>query len=413
MKKRVTLCACLLAALPALGAGEMRPFPQHTVYAPGTIKPSAAQPELDRAVLDFYRLWKEAYLRPTAEGRQQYVFCNAEKTFTPKATRSVSEGHGYGMLAVVAMAGADPEARADFDGLFRFYRAHPSAEHPPLMAWRQVAQDGTLVTPQSDRASATDGDLDIACALLMADCQWGSRGAIDYRAEAAKLLAAIRASETDPRRGTLELGDWVDAELPQSGGWRPSDFMPAHLKTFAAALGDPFWTRVTDTTYRLLAELTAAHSPQTGLFPDFVALEKSGGYRPAPAGFMEGRADGAYAYNACRVPWRLGTDCLLSGDPRARALLAPLNAWIERATGGNPARINAGHRLDGRPLRKDESAAFTGPFAVAAMTDPARQRWLDALWADLTARRLSHEDYYGNSIKLLTLIVLSGNWWQP
>ncbi|MDD5349468.1 MAG: glycosyl hydrolase family 8 [Chthoniobacteraceae bacterium] len=408
-------CTLAAAALPAHGAGEARPFPQHTVYTAGTIKPKAQnQAALDRAVRDFYRVWKAAYLRSTGEG-ERYVFCNAENIFEPKSTRSVSEGHGYGMLAAVLMAGADPEARADFDGLFRFYRAHPSEANPALMAWRQVAKGSAIVTRKSDRDSATDGDLDIACALLMADLQWGGGGPIAYRKEAQKLLVAIQAAETDSRRHTLTLGSWVDTQSPQWGGLRPSDFMPAHWKTFAAAAAAPEsgeWTRRTDATYRVLGEVQAAFSPRTGLQPDFVAWE-AGAYRPAPAGFLEGPNDGAYGYNACRVPWRLGTDYLLTGDPRARALLAPLNAWVVQATGGDPGKLNAGYRLDGAPLQPDSSAAFVGPLAVAAMADPARQAWLDALWADLLARAPGGEDYYGNSVKLLTMIVLSGNWWQP
>lgn len=410
----LTLCACSLAVMPVSGSGAARPFPQHTVHAKGAIKPGGSQAELDRAVLDFYRVWKAAYLRSTADGAQRYVFCNAEKTFSPRNTRSISEGHGYGMLALVLMAGADPEARGDFDAMVRFYRAHPAKGNPALMAWRQVEKGGRLTErDEADRDSATDGDLDIACALLMAGCQWGSTGEIDYRAEAAKLVAAIRAAETDSGRGTLTLGDWVDEESAQRGGVRTSDFMPGHLKTFAAVLGEPFWARVADSTYRLLTELSARHSPQTGLIPDFVAWKEKGGYRPAPAGFLEGRNDAAYAYNACRVPWRVGTDFLLSGDARARALLAPLNAWVERATGGDPARINAGYRLDGRPLKADDSAAFVGPLAVAAMCDPEGQAWLDALWAHLVQRKPAGDDYFGNSVKLLTMVVLSGNWWQP
>ena len=404
----------LLATLSALGAEPQRPFPQHTEYTAGTIKPaSKTQAELDEAVVAFYRVWKAKYLRSTGDG-QRYVFCNAEKTFAPANTRSVSEGHGYGMLAAVLMAGADPEARADFDGLYRFFRAHPAENNGDLMAWRQVARrDAQPLTEEAEgRASATDGDLDIACALLMADRQWGSRGAIDYRREALKVLAAIRSAETDPQRHTLTLGSWVDDECPQWGGLRSSDFMPAHLKTFAAASGDPVWTRSADTTYRILGELSAAHSPQTGLVPDFVQY-RQGAYRPAPPKYLEGRKDGCYSYNACRVPWRVGTDYLLTGDARARALLQPLNAWVQKTTGGDPARLNAGYRLDGTPLGEDRSAAFTGPLAVAAMSDPASQAWLNALWADLLAREPAAEDYYGNTIKLLTMIVLSGNWWQP
>ncbi|XHR29000.1 MAG: glycosyl hydrolase family 8 [Chthoniobacteraceae bacterium] len=415
MKLWLAIAVSSLAALPVpagRGADEARPFPVHTVYARGTLKPSRRQEDLDRAVLEAYREWKAAYLQSTAGGAQRYVACNTDGSFSPKATRSVSEGHGYGMLVAVLMAGADPEAHRDFDALFAFLRAHPAKGHPALMAWRQSARGDALVERKEDHETATDGDLDIALSLLMADRQWGSRGAVDYRAEALSTIRAIRDAETDAAHGTLALGSWVGRESKQWGGTRPSDFMPAHLKAFGAATGDPLWARVTDGSYRVFSDLTRRYSPQTGLLPDFAAW-RGAAYRPAPGGFLEGETDGDFAYNACRVPWRLGTDCLLTGDERARALLAPFNAWAERVCGGDPAWFNAGYRLDGTALKEDASAAFTGPLAVAAMTDPARQKWLDALWAHLAARSSSEEGYYGNTIRLLTMIVISGNWWQP
>lgn len=414
MKIGAMLLLSVAVSAFASGTEERRPFPQHCLYAPGTIKPSTqSQADLDHSVLDFYLSWKKKYLRSDTEG-QRYVFCNAEKTMAPSTVRSVSEGHGYGMLATVLMAGADPEAHADFDGLYRFFRAHPTEDHPDLMAWRQMARSKQkgLVEGKEDRDSATDGDMDIACALLMADRQWGSKGEIDYRKEACKVLAAIQKAETDPVRQTLTLGSWHDEEDSLWGGLRSSDFMPTHLKCFAKATGEQQWNAITDATYLLLDQLRAAYSPHTGLLPDFIEW-KAGRYQPAKPDFLEGRHDGAYSYNACRVPWRIGTDVLLSGDPRARALLAPLNAWAEEVCGGEPEKINAGYRLDGRPLGKDTSAAFIGPFAVAAMSDPTRQKWLDALWNDLRNQKPDDEDYFGNTVKLLTMIVISGNWWQP
>ena len=414
MTLRPVLFFCVAASFPVFGAGEQKPFPQHTVYAPGSIKPSvASQGELDRAVLGFYKAWKARYLRSTGEG-QRYVFCNAEKTFTPRTTHSVSEGHGYGMLATVLMAGADPDAKTDFDALYRFFRAHPAENNRDLMAWRQIAKDRskTLGEGGDDRDSATDGDLDIACALLMADRQWGSRGEIDYLKDARKVITAIREAESDPRLHTLTLGSWVDGKSPRRGGVRSSDFMPGHFKAFAAAAGDPQWTQIADTTYRLLGELVSTYSPNAGLVPDFIVW-KGGAYQPAPPEYLEGKTDGHYSYNACRVPWRVGTDYLLTGDRRAMALLAPLNAWFPKTTGGDPRKVNAGYGLDGKPLARDGNAAFNGPLAVAAMLEGSRQAWLDALWSDLVAREAGDEDYYANSVKLLTMIVISGNWWQP
>ncbi len=401
-----------IATVPAFGAGEHHPFPQHTVYTPGTIKPSAkSQAALNQAVTDFYKIWKQKYLRPAEEG-QLYVFANAEKTLDSPDTRSVSEGHGYGMLASVLMAGADPEAHEQFDALYRFFRAHPTETHRDLMAWRQILKPHTktLTEAKGDRDSATDGDLDIAYALLLADRQWGSDGPIRYRAEALKVMAAILNGETDPRRQTLTLGDWVDDESPKWGSLRSSDFMPGHLKAFAAASGDARWTQINDTTFRIFDRLVAGFSPETGLVPDFI-VPKGDGYCPAPAKFLEARSDGAFSYNACRVPWRLGVDYLLTGDPRSLALLRPLNAWIQKATQGDPAKVNAGYSLDGKPLKEDDSAAFIGPLTVSAMVEAGQQQWLDALWANLLKRDPKDEDYFGNTIKLLTMITASGNWW--
>ena len=246
----------------------------------------------------------------------------------------------------------------------------------------------------------------------MADLQWGSGGAIDYRREALKVIGAIRAEETDPQSRTLTLGNWIDRDCPQWGGVRSSDFMPAHLKAFASAASDPYWTGITDTSYRLLSQVIAQFSPTAGLAPDFIAC-KEGVYRPAPPKFLEGANDGRFSYNACRVPWRVGTDALLTGDPRALALLKTLNHWMPMAANGDSGKVNAGYQLDGKPLREDSSAAFIGPLAVAAMLDPAQQAWLNTLWTDLLARHPADEDYFANSIKLLTMIVITGNWWQP
>ncbi len=62
------------------------------------------------------------------------------------------------------------------------------------------------------------------------------------------------------------------------------------------------------------------------------------------------------------------------------------------------------------------SLAFSAPFAVAAMTDAADQAWLDALWNFTVVQ--DHEvdqgdDYYGNTIKVIDMIIMSGNWWEP
>jgi endoglucanase len=73
--------------------------------------------------------------------------------------------------------------------------------------------------------SAFDGDADIAYALLLADRQWGSKGAVAYRREAEQVMRAILRSTIGPRSHLPMLGDWTspDGERHNQFPPRPSD----------------------------------------------------------------------------------------------------------------------------------------------------------------------------------------------
>ena len=73
-----------------------------------------------------------------------------------------------------------------------------------------------------------------------------------------------------------------------------------------------------------------------------------------------------------------------------------------------------GYSLAGGVTGGGPSLAFSAPFAVSAMVEPAvgsNAPWLNALWDDLAGQGIS--EYYGDSIKMLAMIVVSGNWWTP
>ena len=413
MQKLTLLCSSLVLFAASASSAPRRPFPQHTRYAAGAIKPGhVAQVQLDATTAAFYEKWKAKYLVAGCEPGHFYVLDDEDAAANAgKRTITVSEGHGYGMLIVAFMAGHEPRAREVFDGLVRYNRAHPSRINPRLMAWNQIT--GCKNNPDGGDDSATDGDLDIAQALLLADAQWGSDGEIDYRAAALALIAAIKQDEINRTAWSVKLGDWSGAGEKHFFGTRPSDFMGDHFRCFQAATGDADWARVTDTCYGVIAEMQARHSPATGLIPDFVmGLDKTP--VPAKARFLEGAHDGHYSYNSCRVPFRLGVDFLLHGEPRAKAALDRINTWIKKATAGRPEAIRAGYALNGKLLDKDDrSMAFTACFGVGAMSDAAHQAWLDALWTEIAASDSKDDRYFARTLKMLCLIALSGNWWSP
>ena len=323
------------------GAGPQYPFPQHVVYGSGTITPDRVrQEDQDRAVEEAYVAWKNTYLKDDCGPGLFYVWTQ-NATGGDDRSISTSEGHGYGMIIMALMAGYDPEAQTVFDGLYRFFRDHPSVNSQDLMAWLQT-EDCQDLEP-GNTSSAVDGDMDIAYALLLADRQWGSAGTINYRAEAIHVIDAIVAHEIHPETSLIMLGDWVTSDEPlYYFGTRSSDFMPGHLRAFYEATGDIVWLDALDNSYALYEDIQAQYSPETGLLPDFVQDTQTDP-RPADPYYLEDKTDGWYYYNACRTPWRIGVDVLLSGDPRGKVILEHMNSWLLRATNGDPSMIYAGY----------------------------------------------------------------------
>lgn len=379
------------------------PFPQHVPYAPGSILPDhRTQEQLDEDVRKFYEDWKSKYLADagvseTGAAMYRVAFGKDE----PGYSTTVSEGQGYGMMIVPVMAGYDPDAQKIFDGLWEFVNAHRSEIDPRLMDWNVPDEEGN--------ASAFDGDADIAFGLLLADAQWGSDGHINYKAEAETMIAGILESTIGQESRLPMLGDWVYVGESQYNQFTPrsSDFMLVNFRAFGRAVNDPVWEEVVLQSQSVALEIQTQYSPETGLLPDFIVDGA-----PAPAYFLENETDGVYNYNAGRVPWRIGLDALLKGDPVSRSITQKISRWIEASTGGDPNNIRSGYGLDGTPLPGSDyfTTFFVAPMGVAAMNDPAQQQWLNAVYDSVYDRR---EDYYEDSVALLCLMAMTGNFWTP
>jgi hypothetical protein len=209
------------------------------------------------------------------------------------------------------------------------------------------------------------------------------------------------------------LGDWVSPSEPKYYyGARTSDFMTNHLRAYQTATEDATWAKVADVSYGLVNTMQTLYSQETGLLPDFIVGINTKP-RPARRGYLEGATDGQYSYNACRVPWRLTTDYLMSGELRALTAVRKINTWIRTETRDNPRQIGDGYDLNGNVVSDGNVMAFVGPLGVSAMVEASNQKWLNAIWDLVVSRSIEEEDYYGNSLKLLCLIVMSGNWWKP
>jgi hypothetical protein len=356
------------------------------------------------------------------------------------------------MLMLVILAGQDEalglDVKAFFDGMFRSLTHWNSGiqvngRESRLMAWQLIQPAGPGTPYRRPRLeydpnlneednSATDGDLDMAYALLMADKQWGSNGEYDYHSYALAMLSDIwdmcvdADSEMHKELGVqpnyhVKTGDFAGAasHWVRSYGllWditRPSDHMLDHFKAFKAADLAHDWQKVIDATYDCLREICSLQTKPTGLLPDFAMFDReTKKWAPLPGTFeehWENPWDGEYHQNACRTPWRLATDYLLSGEtPIDEICLKPLNHHLRTASGGEFTSIT-GYRLDGTP-RGENTPYYSNPALVlaAALGD---QEWLDTGWE--YAKHLEwHDDRYGSYLNVLALIVASGNYWSP
>lgn len=404
MKKIIFILFAFLFSTIINAQAPAFPFPYHVTYTAGSIKPNnQTQSQIDNEVINFYNAWKPVYLKAGCTSGQYYIeYVNGNEI-------CVSEGQGYGMVIVAYMAGYDPNAKTYFDGLYQWYKAHPSTINTTLMNWQQKTG---CISDGND--AATDGDLDIAFSLLLADKQWGSGGTINYLQEALNLIAAIKQSEIYSPVHSTNLGDWALTDPTYKDDTRPSDFMYDHFRSFQNATSDNTWNTVLNECYNLVDSIQTNFSATTGLLPDFVE-DCDGTPHPAAANFLEGAEDGFYNYNACRTPWHLGVDYLVNGDVRAKNACDKINTWLKGHTSNNTGNIRSGYKLDGSNISGNnyQDLCFMAPFAVGACVNSVNQTWVNDIWTFLIGQNVASFDYYNNTIKLLCMIVMAGDYWMP
>ena len=129
------------------------------------------------------------------------------------------------------------------------------------MKW-YVDPTGTQACPGLDGCgAATDSDEDMAWALVMADRQWGGKGALDedYLAYAKRHIDAIWKNEVEPYAPyVLKPGDRWGGSLITN----PSYFAPAYYRLFAEVSGNPNWLKVIDSSYDIIAQESERHQRQ-------------------------------------------------------------------------------------------------------------------------------------------------------
>lgn len=363
------------------------PFGSNTSYNYGILPsnlPTGGTYGNSQAAADAYTYWRSNFTKSCTDKGYRVLYDDYSST--------VSEGIAYGML-LSAYAG-DKDL---FDGLWEFYTE--SVDTNGLMNWK-YSDCSTL----SGSGAATDADLDAAMALIIASKQWPDyTSPYVYEDEAISLISAIRKFEIDSSSYQTLNGD----------GWgtttcrNPSYFSTAYYREFAkleTSYAD-FWTNVADEAEYFL--LTNRNST-TGLVCNWADDE-------ATSNDCNGTSSlgitNEFGFDACRNPWRMATDVLWNGSSTAVTaydICEKIAGWLDGYESNlkGPLAQTASNPSAG--LYKNGSFST---YALATMVDSSFLTSLNSCYTNVAA--LGNESYFNQSIKTLTLFMLTGNFWAP
>jgi hypothetical protein len=377
-----------------------------------------SQSNLNLELLSFYNEWKIRYLR-LVEGSiplKEYLFYALDQPTSNNAV-TVSEAMGYGMVIFPIMSKFDPTAKIHFTSIYNYIKSYPSIYNSNLMAWQQIKDSkGNIVNAEPETSSATDGDMDIAYGLLLAHKIWGENDKINYKNEAIKRIDALMDSCINKNDYILTLGDWVKGIKANNFKYvtRSSDFLTYHIREFMKfdTTNLNGWQLVINKINSIIAGQMNRQSKYNGLMPDFF-IKYNNNYIAPNVKILESIHDGDYYFNSCRIPWRYSMDIILNKTPVTEQLHT-LNCWIKKETLYNPENIKSGYYVangyPGSSFGSSNNLSFIAPFLVSSLIEKGNDDWTISLWNALINKPITKCTFYENTLKLISMIVATGNW---
>jgi endo-1,4-beta-D-glucanase Y len=348
--------------------GERFPFPQNVKYPYGVQSTKVS----NEFVKSWYENWKSKRL----------VACNGNLMPSADSTSgSKVEAQGFAMVAVAYMGDKDV-----FDKLYAFYKTKTGGNSCGLSGWQ------TNCSGVQDAGAATDGDVDVACGLVVAHWQWPDAG---YDAKAKTQIANLRKVILDCS-GKWTLYPGCSGGGPW-GGCNETDisyYTPAFFRYFAKISGDTAWSKMADDTQKIR---DAAANATTGLVPDWQSVSGTAG---------SGSRSGNFAFDAVRAPYKQCMDYLWHGTAEAGAWCKKLSTW---ANGIGVTNIKDGYQLNGSATSSNHNMVAMGSFTIAAMANT--QEIADAFTAE--SAKMKDDYWYGSYLGNLYLLAMSGNMWNP
>lgn len=285
------------------------------------------------------------------------TFINYEgRVIDPKTNLTTSEGQSYALLRSVIM-----NDKKTFEVVWNWTSFHLQYRNEDrLFSWKYgIKEDNTIGIIDSE--SATDADIDIATALLLASKKWNIPV---YGKEAEIIIQNIWDKEVIKLKDEnyyLLAGTWAGY-----GGTivvNPSYISPASFRLFQTVDSAHDWLQLRRNSYALLVKLIKQN--KSGLIPDWIVINKTNQETSLPT---DSKLSLNFGYDAVRVYWRIAQDYLWFINPDALDFLNKqdflVNYWKEQK------RILPVFSLNGIPtVDYEDNASYGALLPYFKITD--------------------------------------------
>ncbi len=287
--------------------------------------------------------------------KKNYIESTGRTLDRQQADITTSEGQSYTMLSAVWIDDKDT-----FDKSWKWTKENLQRKEDNLFSWlygKKSNGEWAILEERGGKNTATDGDTDIALALVMAANRWSNP---EYLAEAKKIISSVWAVEVAKigNRYVLLSNSLEKEAVKNEVIVNPSYFSPYAYKVFAKLNPENAWSQLATDTYSTLDEVTVLNldkGKSSNLPPNWVILNKSDqSWKAAENTDLNTN----FSYDALRVPWRIYLDWMWFKEEKALQYLSKLNFLDQEWTNNQAIYRNYTH--DGIVVEKEESLAMYG-----------------------------------------------------
>lgn len=294
---------------------------------------------------------------------------------------TTSEGQSYAMLRAVLI-----NDKKTFDFVYRWTQNNLKRSNDKLFAWlwgqRKDKTWGIL-----DKNPASDADIDIAYALILAHKKWGEK---QYIVDAKAIIHDIWKLETKEINYQRVLISGIEQGKAQKIELNPSYFAPYAFRVFDEYDKKRNWQELVDSSYNLLKRVTSA--TESGLPPDWFFMDADTGEISFD---NENPERTAFSYDAIRVFTRVYLDYVYKKDKRALNILEKSRFFIKKYKNSEKNyKFYTNYKKSGEIKDEDENiGAISNLVPVFDILD---KNYSEKIYREKVLKNYNQKGYWGD-----------------